>query len=769
MKSALLFAIGLLFQAHTALAQTCDGRSVVDCIGYVARTDGCHYDFTTNECYAGAATDSCQGLSSSTACANAGCFYDPHITKCLASLSQARFAFSCPYWQNSFFLQADTNGVRSPACLYHGCAFDSETSTCATIASGGTITNVNSNTYAQNARFVNAAMKPDSLIFTVQLVTDVIQNALQPQWPSIQILSPRIGLETWSNEVNATCSSFDAQASAGPQSFVGTPVSAPYLTANFNQFQFSDPELVKFFGYMSVGSSFLVKSVVTDGTTITYELEFDLSKVNTECAARGVGFQDTDAGRTYSVPISYVERGVGDAYMQTSQTFDIAIQTTGQILIATTAPYHQRVFPIEVVYVNSDCGANRARQRITWQLSMLDQFNADEVVGPRSASDITVVPGSNCFGDTVVAFESYGCSPVTASCNFRFATQTRCRTRTEDGQAFNLCSYSDAADRIADLGSDIAYNTNLNGIHSLELNSYVCPTGSTTVGCVLSNPTADNSASTVTASITRNDFLSTTSTSNPFQAVGGFLPTPTSGPNTFMAMDDLFGDNTTNVNGFDGNLFSYQPLTVLLLLPTASQNAIDLRLELTPGNFTIYPVDRQAQRLSAGQVLDWAMIAPNTIYTAKNAYDDGNCAVNGNCETMPACTGIRGCDGFSVPSSILLALSPANGYQFDLRYRVGLPNQDGTPGTARKLLQVNSVSDETFIGTARFTIQILQNATDTSGPIYQIADVQVRLDSQMNKDAVKSAGMTVLPVLFGGIAYYWTVVGVSRFSAGVPL
>jgi len=718
----------IYFISYKVKAQvTCTGRSVVNCIGYDARNDGCYWDFTANSC-SSTPHGTCQLQTNSTNCMNSGCFYDPYISRCLDSLSQNRWAFSCSYWASSAFLQADPygQGIIDPACSYHACVFDSTLQTCSTITNQGVISNINNNSYAQNAVFLNPQVNPSNLMLTLQIQTNVIQNSYQPQWPIIEILSPRVGIQSWSTVESPYCSSFDNLGINGPSSFLGTPYSASYLAANFSQFQFVDPVLHAYFGYAKVGPAVLVNSVVTDGHIITYSISINVTGINVQCPNRGIVLTDVDGGRIYSIPVSYSERGIKNAFTQTSQQFDIFIQTTGQISIATTAPYHQRAFPIEVVYIPSDCGANKARQRITWQLSILDQFNPNDIVGPRNISDFIIPSGSNCYGDSVIAFQALGCSTSTVSCNYQFVTQTRCRSLTSDGAAFAKCSYSDINDRITDLGSSsLQYPTSLDGVHTVNLNIYVCPANSSSLSCVLSNPTPQNTASIVTANIQTNDFLSTSVTSNPFQALGGFLPTPTSAANTYIPLQDLFSSGvTSNTTFFDGNLFSSQPINVLILLPASNNLDLDLRLEIKPGNITIYPLDRLARRLitSTHLSLDWASLAPNVLYTTKNAYDDG-CGLAGSCQTMPACANIRGCDGFSIPSSILTTLMPANGYEFQLHYRVGLPNPDGSPGSARKLLQLNTVDDNTFVGQASFTIQVFQNSTDGT-TIVQLVDVQ---------------------------------------------
>ncbi len=62
---------------------------------------------------------------------------------------------------------------------------------------------------------------------------------------------------------------------------------------------------------------------------------------------------------------------------------------------------------------------------------------------------------NNCYGEYVYNLTRLSCYEST--CYTQFTTRTKCRTLTLDGQAFNNCSYADAADRVLDMGANIAY------------------------------------------------------------------------------------------------------------------------------------------------------------------------------------------------------------------------------------------------------------------------------------------------------------------------
>ncbi len=750
-----------------ALAQdVCISLSATSCLEQPA--NACHYDFAVGQCYSGAARDTCQLQNTTQACTTAGCFYDPYLVKCLTSLSQVRWAFSCPYWGASNWWTADAygQGIVSPACQYHGCAFDKTAKTCAEITQAGPAPTTQSQTvYSQTVQFLNPVVRPNSLVFTVDVRATVVQNPNTPEWPIIEILSPRAGLAAWSTVVNSTCSSFSSAAAAGPVPFVGTAYSTGSLVANFSQFQFLDNGMHRFFGYMLVGGGSLVESVVTDGTWITYTVAINLTKLIAECSTRGATAAESLNGRVYTVPLSYVERGIGGAFLQTTKIFDVLVQTTGQIAIGTAAPYHQRAFPLEVVYMPSDCGSStRARQRIAWQITVQDQFNPNQIAGPRTIADLSIAGGSNCFGDELVAFERIGCSSAQASCSFQFVTQSKCRTKGSDGQTFNLCSHADDADRIAELGSDIPYNTALNGIHSVLVNTYICPLTSNTTGCTLSNTNPSNTPDAITASVIFSDAPEITANTNPFQVSSGFLPTPSSSASEYNALSNSFS-NTTNVTRFDGTVYGGQPINLLVLLPASTQNDLDLRLETDYTNLTVRALDTLGDLLPGVQALNWPDVAASVIYTTKNVYDDG-CGLTGLCSRMPACSSILGCDGFSLPSVILQQLRPANGYQFELSYRVGLPNPDGSVASARrKLLALTTTSVDTYIGHALFRIQIVTNTTGGTGgdPVVVVTNVSVTVPFEASTGRYAFyAGL--VPSFATTVFAYFAISSWARFS-----
>lgn len=238
----------------------------------------------------------------------------------------------------------------------------------------------------------------------------------------------------------------------------------------------------------------------------------------------------------------------------------------------------------------------------------------------------------------------------------------------------------------------------------------------------------------IKTTIVNSNYLAQSLDTNPFQVRNGFLPTPTSPVSLFQQL------NSNALKAFDGNIFSNQPLTVMILLPDAIRPRYDLRLLIKPANMTIYPLDALGRQLNSStsgytgrNSIDWSDIALSTLFTTKNAFDDG-CGAQLTCGRLNACNGILGCDGFSVPVAQLKSLMPANGYRFQLSYRIGLPNPDGSPASARQLLGMEepmssslrkllqsttttTTTSSSFVGLLAFSLSIDQTTTVVEVPI----------------------------------------------------
>ena len=188
---------------------------------------------------------------------------------------------------------------------------------------------------------------------------------------------------------------------------------------------------------------------------------------------------------------------------------------------------------------------------------------------------------------------------------------------------------------------------------------------------------------------------------NPFDVSAGILPFPAAAAAQINVLSSTFGV-TNGLQRFDANLFQRQPLTIMIQLPPAVRNLFDLRINNIGTDVQITPIDSFGNTLPSTGITG-NQLAPNLLYVSKNVFDAG-CGAANTCLKLPACNNILGCDGFSVPSSFLSSRINGNGFQFQISYRVGLTNSNGSPPNAaalssrRRLLQLSSSNngDVTF-------------------------------------------------------------------------
>jgi hypothetical protein len=368
-------------------------------------------------------------------------------------------------------------------------------------------------------------------------------------------------------------------------------------------------------------------------------------------------------------------------------------------------------------------------------LELHDVFDAGATVGPRDINDLSLrSPLSpdgpvNCYGDNITDFRDLGCNDVTYTCTYQIVTQTQCRTLTPDGEAFNLCSYAPTGSRILDMEGDLPYPVELDGLHTVFANVYECDASNQ---CQLANQSPFGYPDQIQTTIISSNYLAQSIETNPFRVAGGFLPTPFSTLSSFNQLTDTVSPQGSPKR-FDGNIFSNQPVTISVVLPPEIRTTYDLRLQLSSGNITIYPLNQVGARLGTSGTfngtaydttgytgrasLDFSDIALATLFTPKNAYDDG-CGAQLTCQKLSACNNIIGCDGFSVPVSQLRALMDANGYEFALTYKIGLTNPDGSPPNARSLLSMQEDDGPVFELNSPALMRHLLQTTANPGRTY---------------------------------------------------
>lgn len=180
----------------------------------------------------------------------------------------------------------------------------------------------------------------------------------------------------------------------------------------------------------------------------------------------------TQEGIKYQIPLSYIEQSVNGLFSQITLEYTIDIDLNGSVTIGSSAAYRRRAFPLEIIYPTAGCGPQEARMQITYQYEIHDVFDTQTIVGPRTIDDIAMTspvsptPPETCYGDSITDFAFQGCSSTTFACTYSITTQSRCRSLTPDGEAFNKCSYAKDANRLADMGSDVPYPTALDAYHT---------------------------------------------------------------------------------------------------------------------------------------------------------------------------------------------------------------------------------------------------------------------------------------------------------------
>lgn len=263
--------------------------------------------------------------------------------------------------------------------------------------------------------------------------------------------------------------------------------------------------------------------------------------------------------------------------------------------------------------------------------------------------------------------------------------------------------------------------TGYDGYHELYAYIWSCPVNTINpLQCDLITSNGYGNPDKISATIISSAYLPQTYVPTPFQVVAGTLPIPTGVINQFIQISDSSNINN-GVQRYDGNLFSSRPITVIILMPSILRSTYDIRLNIDYLSLVATGVDAVGSPILKNniiQTIDIYSLQSNLLYVPKDIFDAG-CGAQQTCLTLPACNNTLGCDGFSIPSSILVNSLPANGYKFSMSYRIGVPTANG-PGSARKLLQFTTVENRQqpttggFIFTLKVDNLIIPKQTCTS-------------------------------------------------------
>src|ERR1700737_1757916 len=140
----------------TAAPATCQ-QFINDSTGCTASTLGCVVNSISSLCTVntGSAADVCQQTYTTQApCVAGGCYWNSQSALCWNSLASDVAANPCTTW---------TSGS---ACWNHGCNWNTVSNTCSAPTAGSGVPSFNL-AYNSNISYANAALKPNSLVFTV--------------------------------------------------------------------------------------------------------------------------------------------------------------------------------------------------------------------------------------------------------------------------------------------------------------------------------------------------------------------------------------------------------------------------------------------------------------------------------------------------------------------------------------------------------------------------------------------------------------------------
>lgn len=710
---------------------SCTMNSEADCLNHYGQTsNNCKYDFTAGYCSA-SVTDACQQYSDDTTCSNNGCFWDPYLANCLASLPQINSVFTCNYWT------AYSSSTTNLACDFHACQYDANARKC--INSGETPSQPILPTVGVQAEFINPVVDINNQTLSLQVVVPFVYTdttPTDPKFPDIQILFPATDFSIYGTEDIPACSSYKKAGAFTPAPFTTTQNDTAvnnFIIQSIAQnhdftFNQSNPLGVianKSLGEHLVGPDQRVKSVEYNGTHFFWNVSLDLVETVAKCAQRGATYVNQAGARVYTIPVSYMEHNSDDVFNQLTETFTITMPTTGVATIGSQSSYGFQAFPIQVQTVrgtDGGCETNEAKLQMTFKIETYNVYDPNYRIGFFSSSDVLMrapdsPPGPmNCYGDFWFLTTTLTCDYKIGMCSTTLKGSTACRVVTDDGNAFKYCSYAKDADRIADMGSDIPYPTSLDGIHTFWIYRRACSNdnGGDLSACRIVSP--NNLPEQITAKMLPSIYTDTTRTANDFQVTAGFLP-------SIDSPLDTQPSGVTVVNGIiTYTVTASSILSIFAAMDTTVRTRYDLRSTITTGATRVIGMTADGFPLStvSGYTglteLNYQQIRARVLTTTKDDYYAG-CGVAGICRLLPACVDILGCDGFSIPVGQLRALMPADSYQIVMPYRIGLLNSDGSSPIARRRL-LQTTTDQQRIGTATFRILIVNGNIQITNSTY---------------------------------------------------
>lgn len=420
------------------------------------------------------------------------------------------------------------------------------------------------------------------------------------------------------------------------------------------------------------------------------------------CSQQGASAVDDENGRTYTLPLSYIEHSTNNLYVQVVQTYKINVPLTGVVTIGAQTTYGTGAYPQLIRYTKGPvvgCGDDEGRINIQFQVDTYNVYDPSIRVGVFTPNDISfrspsTVGPVNCYGDQLdpssALFGSVTCDYSNFVCSQQFTIRSKCRALNTEGNSFNECRFAFAQDRIADMNGDFPYPTSLNALHTVFFQRRACPLSQ---GQVETCPFVTPSAESVSAVIQGSSFLDASTTVDGFFVQSGFLDTPVADLTNALVLQS---SNETII------IQEASLITLAAVMQLASRSTYSLRTKIQNAETRIVPLNENNIPLSATTnyngkaLLTYNDFRSSLLYVTKTQFDQG-CGIEDSCLSLPACQGVLGCDGFSLPASSLLRLMPAPRYSITMSYSVVLPQTQPAPAS-RRLLQSNGFDRrDTFV------------------------------------------------------------------------
>jgi len=642
----------------------------------------CAWNATKGVCFAFALTQCAQQLSV-VPCSAIGCYWDSFLNLCYVSLSEVNTQYACGTWTSY--------PVGSGACVAHGCSLLSDGITCVTSGTGGG--NITGVTTQFLGSFVNPNVLPNSFNFQVQVW---LPNNL-PINPSINyFITIGGGVAGYGAPGFITpgpCNdllSFNYSVPPPTYLSISDPVGLQNYLNNFIQTNhtFNFPKtnttfglpLYQIMGYLNIGNNSIDTSVSLDptGQWIIHLIQFNMNNIVAQCSAFGASQVYTTTDTYYNLPIAVISRDNNNNFAQITSTFFVHVSQTGSILsVSSSSQYQPILFETELTSLTSTCPSGQAMLNNVYMLEVQNVYVGGVFAGPRNISDIVWTSPAignalnNCYGEQVVSMTRLTC--LNSVCYTQITTQTLCRPLTTDGNAFNNCSYANAADRIAAMGGNFPFPTALNQVHSFYVNIYTCPTIANAtnqwVNCTLANMSPQGYPDLMPVNLQINIYPQTVLNVN-FDVYAGLLPNPyitdltqietlSQGPNFVSTTTDLFNTNL-EWNG----IFTF---VAGVLDPTLRTVA---NFSLTPSVlFQIVPLDINGRQIQNGQILYIEQVFPYMMFVPSQMVQ----YCHTTCSQAPATVNQTGYDSFAIPVITLRTLLPANGYAVSVSYYLSLP------------------------------------------------------------------------------------------------